>query len=60
MLTESMAAYFKALELEPNNEYAMSNIGVIYLKKQDYENCEKFSTRALDVIETFHSDTREF
>ena len=55
-----MAAYFKALELEPNNEYAMSNIGVIYLKKQDYENCEKFSTRALDVIETFHSDTREF
>ena len=60
MLNESLEAYFKALELEPTNEYAMSNIGVIYLKRQDYDNCEKFSTMALEVIDGFHADTREF
>lgn len=44
MLDESLAAYFKALKLAPANEYCLSNIGVVYLKRQDYENCEKFST----------------
>ena len=44
MLDESLAAYFKALALSPGNEYCLSNIGVVYLKRQDYENCEKFST----------------
>ena len=33
MLSESLDQYFKALELDPTNEYAMSNIGVIYLKR---------------------------
>lgn len=60
MLNESLEAYFQALELEPTNEYAMSNIGVIYLKRQDYENCLKFTSQALEVIDGFHSDTREF
>ena len=60
MLNESLQAYFQALELEPTNEYAMSNIGVIYLKRQDYDNCLKFTSRALEVIDGFHSDTREF
>ena len=60
MLNESMDEYLKALELDPMNEYAHSNIGVIYLKRQDYKNCEKFSTQALDIIAAFHSDTVEF
>ena len=33
MLNESMETYLKALELDPMNEYALSNIGVIYLKR---------------------------
>ena len=60
MLSDSLEQYFKALELEPANEYAMSNIGVIYLKRQDYENCLKFTSQALDIVDNFHSDTKEF
>lgn len=43
MLSESLEQYFKALELDATNEYALSNVGVIYLKRQDYENCLKFT-----------------
>lgn len=43
MLSESLEQYFKALELDATNEYALSNIGVIYLKRQDYDNCLKFT-----------------
>ena len=60
MLNESMETYLKALELDPMNEYALSNIGVIYLKRQDYVNCEKFSTQALDIMSEFQSDTSDF
>mmetsp|Transcript_36900 Transcript_36900/g.56494 ORF Transcript_36900/g.56494 Transcript_36900/m.56494 type:complete len:394 (+) Transcript_36900:815-1996(+) len=60
MLDESLAMYEKSLEKDPHNEYAMSNIGVIYLKRQSYEECLEFSTRALHVIELFQSDTKEF
>ena len=33
LMDESLEKYFKALELDPMNEYALSNIGVIYLKR---------------------------
>lgn len=33
LLNESLEKYFEALELDPMNEYALSNIGVIYLKR---------------------------
>jgi len=33
MLNESLEQYMKAIELDPTNEYALSNIGVIYLKR---------------------------
>jgi tetratricopeptide (TPR) repeat protein len=33
IMDESLEKYFKALELDPLNEYALSNIGVIYLKR---------------------------
>jgi len=42
-LNESMDMYFEALELDPHNEYALSNIGLIYLKRHEYENCLKFT-----------------
>ena len=42
------------------NEYALSNIGVIHLKRQDYEACLQFTNQALEIIEDFHPDTREF
>ena len=32
-LNEALEHYTKALELDPLNEYALSNIGVIYLKR---------------------------
>lgn len=35
------------MELDPHNEYALSNISVIYLKKQDYEKCLEWSNKAL-------------
>lgn len=33
LMDEALEKYFKALELDPVNEYALSNIGVIYLKR---------------------------
>ena len=60
MLSESLEQYFKALELDATNEYALSNVGVIYLKRQDYENCLKFTNQALSIIEEFQADTKEF
>lgn len=60
MLSESLEQYFKALELDATNEYALSNVSVIYLKRQDYENCLKFTNQALSIIEEFQADTKEF
>ena len=60
LMDESLEKYFKALELDPMNEYALSNIGVIYLKRFDFDNCLKFTSQALSIIEEFQSETREF
>lgn len=59
-LNEALAAYEKALELDPSNEYALSNIGVIHLKRQNYEKCLEFTQRALEYVEAFHTETKEF
>ncbi len=42
------------------NEYVIGNLGLIYMMKQDYQKCIEFSTRALEIIEEFHSDTKLF
>ena len=60
MLEDSLKQYFKAIELDPLNEYALSNIGVIYLKRQNYEKCLEFTNASLDILENFHSDTKDF
>lgn len=46
-LSEALETYTAALEEDPHNEYALSNIGVIYLKRQDYEKCLEFTNLAL-------------
>ena len=43
MLSDSLSSYLKALEIDPMNEYALSNAGVIYLKRLDYDNCLKYT-----------------
>ena len=60
MLDDSLKQYMKAIELDPLNEYALSNIGVIYLKRQNYDNCLQFTNASLEIIENFHADTKEF
>lgn len=59
-LDESLKHYTKAIEIDPLNEYALSNIGVIYLKRQNYDECLKYTNTSLQLIEEFHNDTREF
>ena len=60
LLTDALKAYEKAIELDPNNEYAISNIGVIHLKREDYDKCFEYTEKALDIIELFQYDTKEF
>lgn len=60
LLDDSLKSYHAALELDPMNEYALSNISVIYLKRQNYEKCLEYTIKALTIIEEFHADTREF
>ena len=60
MLNESLEQYTKAVECDPKNEYALLNIGVIYLKRQDFDKCLEFTNASLALIEEFHADTREF
>lgn len=59
-LDEALDHYRKALEADSSNEYAASNISAIYLKRQDYENCMIWTKRALELIEGFQPDTKEF
>ena len=59
-LSDALASYEEALELDASNEYCLSNIGVIYLKRGDYDKCLEYTERALFIIECFHPDTKEF
>lgn len=59
-LDDSLKAYQEAIEKDPTNEYALSNIGVIHLKRQNYPECLEYTNRSLAVIDVFNSDTRDF
>lgn len=48
-----MVKYEEALVEDKENEYAISNIGLIHLKKREYEKCIDMSTKALTIIENF-------
>lgn len=49
----ALEKYEEALEKDTSNEYALSNIGVIYLMRHDHENAIKYQTLALDKISSF-------
>ena len=51
---KAMVEYEQALVIDPHNEYAISNIGLIYLKNNDFENCFNWTNRALKVLEMFY------
>ena len=55
-----MKKYEESMEKDHHNEYAWANIGLIYLKRQDYKKCIEFSTSALDIINDFQNDTKSF
>lgn len=52
-LNQALEHYTKALEIDPCNEYALSNIGVIYLKRQDYDACLRYTNQSLEIIDEF-------
>ena len=57
---DALAEYEEALKVDPTNEYAWGNIGLIYLKKIDYEKCIENTNQALAIINNFISDTKSF
>ena len=59
-LNSALEKYQEAVEKDVDNEYALANIGVIYLKKLEYEQCIEYSTRALELVDAFHPDTKAF
>jgi hypothetical protein len=48
-----MSKYEEALNEDKENEYALSNISLLQLKKREYEKCIETSTKALTLIENF-------
>lgn len=59
-MNKALEKYEEAKEVDPGNEYAWGNIGLIYMKKQDYEKCIEYSTKALELINNFQNDTKAF
>lgn len=60
MLSDALKAYEEAVEIDAANEYAFANMGVIYLKRADYDKCLEVTETALGIVEHFQSDTRAF
>lgn len=52
-LDEALAKYDEALNEDKENEYVISNIGLIQMKRREYEKCIETSTHALALIENF-------
>ena len=44
---EAVEKYEEALEVDKENEYAIANIGVVHLKRQEHAKCVDYSSRAL-------------
>ena len=59
-LDEAMAKYEEALTEDKENEYAVSNIGLIHLKRREYDKCIEMSTKALAILENFQNETKAF
>lgn len=59
-LDGALQMYEQALQLDDKNEYANANIGLIFMKRQDFTRCIEYSTRALEIIDYFMNETRSF
>ena len=59
VMDAALQKYEEANGLDPNaaNEYALGNIGLVYLKKANYEKCIEETSKALEVISRFLNDT---
>lgn len=47
----ALAKYLEALEKDPFNEYAIANIGAIYMMKGDHEQSIDYCTQAIEIID---------
>ena len=56
----ALAKYSEALERDPNNEYALANIGLIYMMRLDHEQAIEYESRAINIIDSFQSETKSF
>ena len=59
-LEGALEKYHEAIEKDPSNEYALSNIGVIHMMKLNHEQAIEFETKALAIIDGFQNETRSF
>jgi len=57
---EAMVKYQEALQEDKENEYAISNIGLIHLKQAEYAKCIEASNQALAIIDNFQNETKSF
>jgi tetratricopeptide (TPR) repeat protein len=56
----AMGKYEEANRVDHSNEYVLGNIGLVHLKKREYQECVDMTSQALDRIEGFMNDTRAF
>ena len=56
----ALQKYEEAMKIDPTNEYALANIGLIYLRYNDDDKCLEFTNKALDQIDGFMNDTWSF
>ena len=56
----ALAKYDEALEIDPNNEYALANKGIIYMLRLDYEKSIEYSSKALVIVDGFQNETKSF
>ncbi len=45
---KAMEAYSKAIDLNPNNEFALNNMGSLFFKEGDYESALDYAEAAID------------
>ena len=56
----ALEKYTAALERDQNNEYALANIGLIYMMRLDHEQAIEYETRAINIIDSFQAETKSF
>lgn len=56
----ALQKYEESIKIDPTNEYALANIGLIQLRYNNDDQCLEFTNKALEWIEGFMNDTRSF